>query len=114
MADVRGAAAYDEMQPVLMTFDYDGTIVLDPSHYSLSQGSAQVGKVVTLVAGGQVGLGASGGYPLGKLIKVESDKCTVQIAGSMGLPYLGGSIPAVGRGVFIDGAGNAQQATGGA
>jgi hypothetical protein len=113
MADVRGAPGYAELDPVVATFTYDGTIVFDASRYDLLNGSAQVGDAVVLVAGGQVGLGATGGRPIGKLIKVERDVCAVQIGGVVGLPYLAGSVPAIGRGITVDGAGNAQQAAGG-
>lgn len=113
MADVRAAAGFDEVEPLVLTFTYDGTIVWNSSRYDLSQGSAQVGKAVSLVGASQVGLGVTTGYVLGKVIKVERDIVTVQVAGVVSLPYLGGSIPTIGRGITLDGAGNAQQAAGG-
>ncbi len=114
MADVRDTVDFNEQDMGLLSFNYDNTIVQDTSHYDMGNGSTQTGMVVAMVSDATVGLGASGDFPLGKLVKVETTKCTVQYRGTMQLPYLVGSVPTIGRGITIDGAGNAQQAAGGA
>jgi hypothetical protein len=108
MADVRATASFNEMDPKTATFKYDGTVVYDPSAYNLGNHSAQVGKTVTMASDSTAGLGASGNFPLGKIIAVESDGfMSVQYGGAMALPYNpgGGNLPVVGRGVQVDGAG---------
>jgi hypothetical protein len=77
MADPRAAAGFEGINAEYATFTFDSTIV-----YSSSQrgGSASVGLAVTVVGNGQVGLAEDGEIVIGKLIRVESDICTVQVA----------------------------------
>lgn len=115
MADTRDYVDFNEQGLELLSFAYNGTIVRDPSHYNLGNGSAQVGMLVGVVADGTVGLGASGGFPLGRLMRVEDTKCTVAVGGVMQVPYvvLNANNPIVGRGIQLDGAGNAISPAGG-
>lgn len=65
----------------------DSTITFDEDEEG---GSAAVGKLVALTAGGLIELAGDGEEPLGKLILVEADgSATVQVGGFMTLP--GGS-----------------------
>ncbi len=113
MADVRDFVAYQEQAVDVLTFDFDASIVPDTNRYDLGLGSVQVGLTVALVSDSTVGLGATGGYPTGKLVKVEGTKCSVQCKGTMLLRYATGTPPIVGRGVQVDGAGNVISPAGG-
>lgn len=116
MADPRAIVGFKEQDPRFLTFKYDSSIVYDPSMYDLVMGhSLQVGKAVTQVSDSTVGLGAAGGVFAGLLVRVESDGfCTVQVGGTMGVPYVVATPPIVGRGVTVDGAGNVTSAGAGA
>jgi hypothetical protein len=108
MADVRAIVGFNELDAKNLTVKYDGTIIFDPSAYNLGNHSAQVGKAVTMASDSTAGLGASGNYPLGKVLAVESDGfMSVQYGGGIAFPYNpgGGTPPVIGRGVTVDGAG---------
>jgi hypothetical protein len=107
MADPRAAAGFEGINAEYATFTFDSTIV-----YSSSQrgGSASVGLAVTVVGNGQVGLAEDGEIVIGKLIRVESDICTVQVGGAMTLPAGDGAT--VTAGVAIVGALGAASAKG--
>jgi hypothetical protein len=122
MASVRVAPAFTEQGILLLTFEYDGTIVYDASYYdgayhnSLLNNAAQ-GVLVELVSDSTVGLGTDAHYPIGKLIKVEPNACTVEVAGTIVVPYNASNssvVPLVGRGIQVDGYGYAKTPTGGA
>ncbi len=116
MASVRVAPIFQEQGILTLTLEYDTSIVYDASYYDGTNHSAQVGDLVALVSDSTAGLGSSGNYPLGKLIKVEPNACTVEIGGVVSVPYVSTNAnpPLVGRGIQVDGAGNAITPAGGA
>jgi hypothetical protein len=107
MASVRVKPAFRDQGLLLLTFRYDTSIVYDASYYDGTNHSAQYGMLVALVSDSTVGLGSSGNYPIGKLVKIEPNTCTVEVAGTIEVPYASGYAPTVGLGVTVDGAGNA-------
>lgn len=115
MGSVRSKTLYNEQGLLTLSFNYDGTIVYTGSFYDGSNHSAQIGKLVVLASDSTVGLGTTGGFPLGKLIKVEPNACTVEVAGTVQVPYISANAnpPLVGRGITTDGAGNALTPAGG-
>ncbi len=117
MSDVRDFTDYNEQAPELLTFSFDSSIVADPNRYDLGTGwttpAFTDGVVVGLVSDSTVGLGVSGGYPLGKLVSVQNDKCSVQVAGTMQFAVNSVTPPIVGRGITLDGAGKATYPGGG-
>ena len=117
MASSRIGITFEDMYDQTLTFNIDGTTVTaDTNRYNLGNGSAEIGMMVELVSDATIGLGTTAHYPLGKLIKVETDGvCSVVTAGVVGVPYvaLNANPPLVGRGVQIDGAGNVITPSGG-
>lgn len=113
MADIRDYVDFIEQSVDVLTFGFDSSIVPDLSMYDLGLGSAQVGLAVTVTADSTIGLGTNGEFPIGKVVKVEPTKCSVQTKGTMLLPYATGSAPIVGRGVQVDGAGHVFTPAGG-
>ncbi len=117
---VRGTPSYNEQGILTLPFEYDSTIVYDPSYYDGSFHAALLnnnvnGVLVALTVGSTVGLGTSGAYPMGKLVKVEPNSCTVEVGGTMAVPYVSANAnpPLIGRGIQTDGAGNAISPAGG-
>lgn len=115
MSDVRDTLLFNEQGAEILTLAYDTSIVRDANRYDGLNGSAQVGDLVALVSDSTVGLGTTGNYPFGKLLKVEITKCSVQVGGVMQVPYVSANAnpPIVGRGIQVDGAGNAISPAGG-
>lgn len=127
VANPRTAALYEGLlDPAGVTYTADNsTITYDASNYNLgyhntllaSNAAAGLpGPAVALVSDSTVGLGTSGGWLLGRLESVESDlACTVTQRGIVGFPYTigGGTVPIIGRGVQVDGAGKVISPAGG-
>jgi hypothetical protein len=85
MANPRDTVAFDGIAGVYATFEIDD----DTITYSATEenGSAVIGRAVTLSAAGTVALAADAEDVIGKLVKVEADdKATVQTGGYMELP----------------------------
>lgn len=85
MANPRGVVFTDGMEGDVLTFIIDNsTITFDATK---TNGSAVVGKAVTMSAAKTVKLAADGDAVIGKLIKVEGDnKAAVQCGGVVLLP----------------------------
>lgn len=83
MADPRAAISFEGIGAQNVTYAYDSTIVYDATKVN---GSAQVGLAVSLEDDKIVTLAGDGEAIEGKLIKVESDFCVVQVHGYMTLP----------------------------
>jgi len=66
-----------------------------------------IGKVVTITGDYEVGIGATGSFPLGKLIYLEKDgTCTVELGNRvLNLPGVPGSLPDEGDFVYCNGSG---------
>lgn len=85
MSDPRNDVNHIENRAGLETYKIDdSTITYDATE---ANGSAEVGRAVTLSTHDTVALAADGEEIEGKLISVEADdKCTVQVKGMMTLP----------------------------
>lgn len=84
MSDPRKKVSHEGVATMPLTFAHDGSIVYDMTK---AGGSASVGKPVTLVGAGTVGIGANGTRVEGRLEKVEPDGfCGVNTEGGMTLP----------------------------
>lgn len=96
MANPRGVAFTDAMEGDVLTFIIDNsTITYDVTK---TNGSAAVGKAVTMSAAKTVKLAADGEAVIGKLVKVESDnKCAVQCQGVVILPGGNGATLTLGK-----------------
>ncbi len=107
MADPRYAVSFDGVGLETATFKAGGAGNAQISYSaSAANGSAAVGKAVTLSAAGTVALAADGEAIVGKLLKVEPDgACLVQIGGFCKLP--GGNGAALTLGKKIVGAADA-------
>lgn len=116
MGSVRATPKFNEQGLQFMTFQYDSSIVYDPSFYSTESSggndnhSQQIGMAVTLTAAGTVGLGTAGQRFVGKLYAVEPDVCTVAIAGVLQVPAATTNPPLLGHGVTVDGTGKVSSA----
>ena len=85
MADPRAAVAYDGLDAEYATYKIDDSTITYSA--TANNGSAVVGRAVTMSAANTVALAADGEAIIGKLISVESDKvCRVQYEGYMTLP----------------------------
>jgi hypothetical protein len=116
MADPRASTVYTEQHADHLPFKKHSSITYTASNYDGTNHSPDIGKAVTLSGDSQAGLGSSGDYLLGALVRVESDGwVTVQVGGTFGFPYTvgGGTAPIVGRGVQVDGAGKVITPAGG-
>lgn len=96
MANPRSVALTDGMEGDVLTFIIDNsTITYDVTK---TNGSAQVGKAVSLSAAKTVKLAADGEAVIGKLIKVEADnKAAVQCSGIVILPGGNGASLTLGK-----------------
>jgi hypothetical protein len=84
MSDPRNKVDHEGIDTMPLTFAYDGTIVFDGTK---SGGSVSVGKAVSPVGAGTVGIGANGARIAGRLEKVEQDGfCGVNTQGGLTLP----------------------------
>lgn len=115
MGSVRAAPKFNEQGLTFLTFQYDSSIVYDPSFYSAESGtndnhSAQIGDAVTLTSAGTVGLGSAGQMLVGKLYSVEPDVCSVAISGILQLTPATANPPLLGHGVTVDGTGKVTSA----
>lgn len=75
---------FEGVDPVVLTFKYDGTITFDAT---LEGRSAQAGRAVSLTGQRTVGLAGANAPIKGKLLLVSDDGfCSVQIGGGCSLP----------------------------
>lgn len=107
MSDPRNSVNFEEIGYRAETFKIDDSTI----KYSATEtnGSAAVGKAVTLSAAGTVALAGDGDPVIGKLIKVESDdKAVVQTEGYCTLPGGDGATLTLGLAIVgdLDGSGN--------
>lgn len=117
MSSVRAWITFQELHNKVVTFKYDSSIVANTDRYGGSNGSAQIGKAVAKAADSTVGLGSTGNWPLGTVQKVDPDGfCSVVVGGIVAMPYVANNAnpPLLGRGVQVDGSGNAISPAGGA
>jgi hypothetical protein len=101
MADPRLAVDFEGLHLHTATFEIDGTSIT----YSASErnGSAAVGKAVTLTADDTISLAGNNEVVLGKLLVVHSDGfATVQWRGGMSLPAGEGATVTVGTPIVGD------------
>ncbi|MGI4790408.1 MAG: hypothetical protein ACRYFS_16340 [Janthinobacterium lividum] len=116
MSNPRNIRFYDELEYHGTTYQGDNTIVFSQVPTYGTNHSAQIGLAVTVVAPGQIGLGATGNALLGKLKAVEADlNVTVQDAGYMTLAYPAndGTAPVLNGHVCVNGAGQVINAAAG-
>lgn len=100
MADPRKDVSFEGIGAVRATFAIDNSTITYSA--SSANGSAQVGKAVTLSADGTVALAGDGEAVVGKLENVDKDNfAVVQVGGFVTLP--GGTGATLTRGVSIIG-----------
>lgn len=100
MANPRSAVSFEGIGYEAETFAHDDTIVYDATK---ENGSAQVGRAVTLESAKTVSLVGDGENVQGKLIKVEPDGfCVVQTGGYMTLPGGSGASLTIGAKIVGD------------
>lgn len=107
MADPRADVKFDEIGRVVATFKVNATNIV----YSASQvnGSAQVGRAVTMGAASKVDLVGDAEPVIGKLLEVYSDNFgAVQVGGFMTLPGGTGASLTLGRKIVGDTVGSTE------
>lgn len=116
MSNPRNLRFYDDLDYHGTTYQLDGSIVFTQVPPYETNHSPQIGLSCTLTGSQTAGLGANGGFLLGKIRSVEADlNGAVQDQGFVKLAYpiQDGTAPIVGSPVAVDGTGKVVKAAAG-
>ncbi len=93
-----------------LSFEGIGQVAATFATQEAQEKKLAIGHVVTLTAGGTVGLGTAGAAPCGVILALEKDqKATVQVDGFVQVAYTGDTAPTVGWDALgVDGSGSVQ------